>query len=700
MRSLLAVQAFSPYVDGHGNGRKNVAFTITDLSDVAAPVYTTEGGSTQVAVLATSATKPYGVFPGWMAVGTYKLTIEGVTWQVEVVSGRTAGAGDPLDGSVTLPKLDATLKPTSSGGSAVAGDPAVRALGSGGTQAAAGDDARFPSAGQKNALAGTNGTPGTGNEYLTKQARGAVSGVASLDSNSLVPSSQLIPSVFNIKDPAYGGKGDGATDDTAAFTAAVAAAAAARVAATDRVEVFFPPGRYVIKNPTITTPWLRIRGVGATIVKAQNGPVFTVDAQGVEFVDVNIWGNALTHTGTGIACHACSDFKFIGGRIEDMASFCIQFLDTGYVRRTVANCFLQLRGTPLTGAVAFPGAAGGAGEELNGDSMLQNIWCGGGDVADVSGCATVMIVNCSTRNVYFDANSKKVGLIGNRIASAGATLNVKGTQHSIAGNLIAGPVDLNAGCTGVIVGANVIAGAALLGDLVTDNSGNPGSNQIVGRATKPTARVRHNANQAIASGFVATLLFNTERYKNGVTHDVATKSGRLVFPNGGIWAMGATLAFAPSAAGARDAAIRVNGNTTIDEDTRAAASATLRTRISLGTEWEIARPTALTADTTNGSPNLANVVVTAGPVPTVGQAISGPGIPAGARVATVAPYALMDDAGAALNATATAAAQPMATNDYAEVVVYQDSGGALNLENFVAFSPEFWVSYVGARINA
>lgn len=72
----------------------------------------------------------------------------------------------PTNGSVTAAKVDGTLKPS---GSAVAGTEALRALGTGSTQAAAGDDARFPTTGQKNALAGTSGTPGTTNQYVTTQ---------------------------------------------------------------------------------------------------------------------------------------------------------------------------------------------------------------------------------------------------------------------------------------------------------------------------------------------------------------------------------------------------------------------------------------------------------------------------------------------------------------------------------------------------
>lgn len=68
------------------------------------------------------------------------------------------------DGAVTRAKVNGELKPS---GSAGASDEALRALGHGATQALPGDEPNLPSAGQKNALAGTSGTPGSGNPYVT-----------------------------------------------------------------------------------------------------------------------------------------------------------------------------------------------------------------------------------------------------------------------------------------------------------------------------------------------------------------------------------------------------------------------------------------------------------------------------------------------------------------------------------------------------
>lgn len=63
-------------------------------------------------------------------------------------------------------------------------------------------------------------------------------------------------SYFNVKDPAYGAKGDGTTDDTAAIQAAITAAAA--LGGT----VFLPTGTFKISSPLIVPQEIRIVGSG------------------------------------------------------------------------------------------------------------------------------------------------------------------------------------------------------------------------------------------------------------------------------------------------------------------------------------------------------------------------------------------------------------------------------------------------------
>lgn len=71
------------------------------------------------------------------------------------------------DGGITGAKIANALKPSQG---AAAGTEALRALGTTAGTAAAGNDSRFPTAGEKAALAGGRGAPGAANEYTTYQA--------------------------------------------------------------------------------------------------------------------------------------------------------------------------------------------------------------------------------------------------------------------------------------------------------------------------------------------------------------------------------------------------------------------------------------------------------------------------------------------------------------------------------------------------
>jgi hypothetical protein len=75
-----------------------------------------------------------------------------------------SGVEDAAAKLVEIADVASSLKPS---GTAASADESLRRLGTGSTHSAAGDDARFPTSGEKNALAGTSGTPGSGNKYVT-----------------------------------------------------------------------------------------------------------------------------------------------------------------------------------------------------------------------------------------------------------------------------------------------------------------------------------------------------------------------------------------------------------------------------------------------------------------------------------------------------------------------------------------------------
>lgn len=94
----------------------------------------------------------------------------------------------------------------------------------------------------------------------------------------------------NVK--AYGAKGDGSTDDTAAFVAANAAAS----------NIFVPAGTYILNNWAPTTMRLRVRGAAAsgTQLKAKAGAAAAVTMSALwqtHWSDLQIDGNALAAKG-------------------------------------------------------------------------------------------------------------------------------------------------------------------------------------------------------------------------------------------------------------------------------------------------------------------------------------------------------------------------------------------------------------------
>jgi hypothetical protein len=491
----------------------------------------------------------------------------------------------------------------------------------------------------------------------------------------------------------------------AALLAAVAAAAAERAVATDVVEVLVPRGRYLITNPTIATPWVRLRGQGATLLKNANGPALTINAQGVELIHLHIDGNAANFTGPTITCQSCADLKVRFNRILNgrLTSPLILFSTANQARREIAFNHLEIDGQPQTLGVFDTSIDGGAGAP---DMLVIGNWTRGCPI-DARGANNLFLaVNVCSRILY-DATSNKVMALGNRIATSGTDLTILGSNHTFRANEVnatPGDIVLGVGATNCEIDQSHTTGGGGAAGRVLDKSGTV-TNSVEGRALVPGARVSHGVDQDTTSAVFLWLAFNTERYDRGSCHDTAVTNGRLYFPEPGRYFVWGGVAFTSNATGTRILRIRKNGNDDLAYQ-QVGAAPTAATRLSVSTEDEFAGPSALTGDTTNGSPNVTNVAVTAGSrAPTVGQAISGAGIPNGARIGSIAgsTYGLVDDNGAAVNATATAAGVALTSKDYVELSAYQDSGaavGAVKVVSGASYSPVFGIGYRAARANA
>ncbi|HSX06510.1 MAG TPA: glycosyl hydrolase family 28-related protein [Candidatus Saccharimonadia bacterium] len=115
------------------------------------------------------------------------------------------------------------------------------------------------------AVTSVNGkTPSAGSVTLTAADVGALTGT---QANGLYVA--LGAQIISVKDPAYGAKGDGSTDDTVAIQAAITAAGTSHTC-------FFPAGTYIISSPLNLLSGGSYVGSGwASTIKQKNGTNLT-----------------------------------------------------------------------------------------------------------------------------------------------------------------------------------------------------------------------------------------------------------------------------------------------------------------------------------------------------------------------------------------------------------------------------------------
>jgi hypothetical protein len=133
-------------------GLRESGGTILDLAGITDGQYLKRSGST-----ITSGTPSASIADG--DYGDVAVSGGGTVMDVESVDGVTPGT----TGLALLDDATASDARTTLG----LGDSATKNVGTSAGTVAAGDDSRLPSSGEKSALAGTSGTPGSGNKYVT-----------------------------------------------------------------------------------------------------------------------------------------------------------------------------------------------------------------------------------------------------------------------------------------------------------------------------------------------------------------------------------------------------------------------------------------------------------------------------------------------------------------------------------------------------
>ena len=257
---------------------------------------------------------------------------------------------------------------------------------------------------------------------------------------------------FNVKTDGGAG-GNGIVDDTEAIQSALDSGKS----------LIVPPGAYAVNNLVITKAGQTIIAHGPLagglagggpprFLKNANGPMFTIanGASWVDFRHVYLDGNGGLFTGVGIDVQF-QEFRFIGGRILNMDSYCVDFtVSDATARCTIGDCQLsRTDSSPGRPMIRLAPA-----DTTSTDKILSRIFAAG-DLVDTRGTETVLITGCDFQNMIFQNGSKKVTMVGNRMATLGADTTVLGVNHTILGNTHAGRFVIPSNfCTSCLVGPN------------------------------------------------------------------------------------------------------------------------------------------------------------------------------------------------------------------------------------------------------
>lgn len=242
----------------------------------------------------------------------------------------------------------------------------------------------------------------------------------------------------------FGAVGDMRTDDTTAIQTAIDSGAST---------IVVPTGNYSITSMLVLPSKVIMIGGGmlSRIVKRHDGFMIHMSDQS-QLQDIHLVGNGDRFNGGGVWIDSGGNQKMLNCSITDTNDYCIEYGSpwAGAIS-TIDKCLLYTADKTKKPAVKYPE------DEANGDRKLISVDCNGGLLADFAGCSTVLVTNCNTVGVLFRDQSKKVSLIGNRIAGGtlGISVEVFGTNHLILGNISATPIYIGAGTNHSVIMGNI-----------------------------------------------------------------------------------------------------------------------------------------------------------------------------------------------------------------------------------------------------
>lgn len=244
-----------------------------------------------------------------------------------------------------------------------------------------------------------------------------------------------------------GAKGDGVSDDTKVIQEALNSGAGS---------VHLPAGNYVITATLRIPAKVTLRGTGrlSRLLKAFNGDMVEM-LDSSKLNEIELEGQGAKYAGRGVVIRTGSNQKVLDCAIVNMKGYCVEYVGASAGTISVIDkSMLYTADKAKLPAIKYPDS------ENIGDRKLTSVDANGGLLADFAGSSTTMVSDCDTIGVLFDKSSKKVALVGNRIAGGaiGYSLELYGSNHAIVGNLVATPIYLKAGLSNSVVMSNVSGG--------------------------------------------------------------------------------------------------------------------------------------------------------------------------------------------------------------------------------------------------